>query len=178
MSLLKKNQDRFYRYCYCFFCRCCRCFFCRENENFFQKIKFFNVSTISWKFRWFVLKFVVFVYLIRRWIQRYYLSKNIILLILWQLLLIVSVFRCLCLCSCFFVFSSKKKWNFAFNLVRFSILKSYNVVFSSISSIYFILFMFSIFLNVVFFFRFFVSFSNDYRDLFFVFRFYFFSKVF
>ena len=61
-------------------------------------------------------------------------------------------------------FAKKKERNFAFNFVKFSISKSYNV-FSSI------------FLNVAFFFRFFVSFSKNYRDSFFVFRFRFFSKI-
>ena len=64
-------------------------------------------------------------------------------------------------------FAKKKERNFAFNFVRFSILKSYNVLFVS-----------SIFLNVAFFFRFFVSFSNNYRDSLFVSRFRFFSKIF
>ena len=50
--------------------------------------------------------------------------------------------------------------------------------FFSISSIHFnFLSVSSIFLNVVFFFRFFVSFSNNYRDSLFIFRFRFFSKV-
>ena len=136
-----------------------------------------------------MLKFVVFVCLIRRWFQRYHLSKNMILLILWRSLLIVSVFRCLCLCSYFFVFSSrKKKRNSAFDFVRSSISKSYDAVFFSISSITFdalfvssitfdALFVSSIFLNVAFFFRFFVSFSNNYRDSLFVFRFRFLLKV-
>ena len=74
-------------------------------------------------------------------------------------------------------FVKRKKRDFAFDFVKFSISRSYDVVFFSISSIYFVLSMFSIFLNVVFFFRFFVSSSNDYRDSFFVFRFYFFSKI-
>ena len=39
-----------------------------------------------------------------------------ILLILWQLLLIVSVFRCLCRCLCFFVFSSRKKSEILFSI--------------------------------------------------------------
>ena len=180
----KKDQNRFCRCCRCFFCRCCRCFFCRENESLSQKIRFFNVSTISWKFRWLMLKFVVFVCLIRRWSQQYHLSKNMILLILWRLLLIVSMFRCLCL----FVSLFKKKRNFTFDFVKFSISRSSDVVFSSISfdvvffstfSIFFnALFVFSILLSVVFFStRFFASLSNDYRDSFFVFRFRFFSKV-
>ena len=62
-------------------------------------------------------------------------------------------------------FAKKKERNFAFDFVKSSISRSYDV-FSSI------------FLNVAFFFRFFVSFSKNYRDSFFVFRFRFFSKVF
>ena len=76
-------------------------------------------------------------------------------------------------------FVKRKKRNSAFDFVKFSISKSYDVVFFSISSITLnALFVSSIFLNVVFFFRFFVSFSNNYRDSFFVFRFHFFSKNF
>ena len=62
-------------------------------------------------------------------------------------------------------FAKKKERNLAFNFVKSSISKSYDVF----SSIY---------LNVAFFFRFFVSFSNNYRDSFFAFRFRFFSKIF
>ena len=94
------------------------------------------------------------------------------------------MFRCLCL----FVSLFKKKRNFTFDFVKFSISRSSDVVFSSISfdvvffstfSIFFnALFVFSILLSVVFFStRFFASLSNDYRDSFFVFRFRFFSKV-
>ena len=62
-------------------------------------------------------------------------------------------------------FAKKKERNFAFDFVKSSISKFYDV-FSSI------------FLSVAFFFRFFVSFFENYRDSFFVFRFRFFSKVF
>ena len=65
----------------------------------------------------------------------------------------------------FRLFAKKKKRNFAFDLVKSSISRSYDV-FSSI------------FLNVASFFRFFVSFFENYRDSSFVFRFHFFSKVF
>ena len=74
-------------------------------------------------------------------------------------------------------FVKRKKRNSIFDFVKFSISKLYDVVFFSISSTHFVLSVFSIFLNVVFFFRFFVSSSNNYRDSFFVFRFRFFSKV-
>ena len=65
----------------------------------------------------------------------------------------------------FRLFAKKKERNFAFDLVKSSISKSYDV-FSSI------------FLNVAFFFRFFVSSFESYRDSFFALRFRFFSKVF
>ena len=61
--------------------------------------------------------------------------------------------------------AKRKERNFAFDFVKSSTLKSYDA-FSSI------------FLNVASFFRFFVSFSNNYRDSFSAFRFRFFSKVF
>ena len=84
--------------------------------------------------------------------------------------------------SVFFRLSvKKKKRNFAFDFVKFSISRSYDVVFFfSILSIFFdALSVFSILLNVVFFStRFFVSLSSDYRDSFFVFRFRFLSKLF
>ena len=64
-------------------------------------------------FRWFVIKFVVLFCLIRLWAQQYHLSKNIILLILWRLLLIVSVFRC----RCFFVFLSKARKKILFSFL-------------------------------------------------------------
>ena len=79
----------------------------------------------------------------------------------------------------FRLFVKRKKRNSAFDFVKSSISKSCDVVFFSISSIHFdVLSVSSIFLNVVFFFRFFVSFSNNYRDSLFVFRFRFFSKIF
>ena len=62
-------------------------------------------------------------------------------------------------------FAKRKERDFAFNFVRFSISRSYDV-FSSIS------------LNVASFFRFFASSSKSYRDSSFVFRFRFFSKAF
>ena len=78
----------------------------------------------------------------------------------------------------FRLFVKKKKKNSAFDFVRSSISRFYDVVFSSISSTHFdVLSVSSIFLNVVSFSRFFVSFSNNYRDSFFIFRFRFFSKI-
>ena len=82
-----------------------------------------------------MLKLVVLLCLIRRWFQRYYLSKNMILLILWRLLLIISVFRCLC----FFVSLSKAKkkillllsWDFRFqNHLMSSSLRFFSMSFS------------------------------------------------
>ena len=64
----------------------------------------------------------------------------------------------------FRLFAKRKERNLAFDLVRSSISRSYDV-FSSIS------------LNVASFFRFFAPFSKNYRDSFFVFRFRFFSKI-
>ena len=136
--------------------------------------------TISWEFRWLVLKFVVFVCLIRRWSQRYHLSKDMILLILWRSLLIVLVFRCLC----FFVSLSKEE-----NEILLSISKSFNVVFFSTFSDVVFFTIFSIFFNALSVFstllsvvsfstRFFVSLSSDYRDSLSVFRFRFLSKIF
>ena len=70
-----------------------------------------------------------------------------------------------------------KKRNSAFAFVKFSILKSFDVVFSS--TFFDVLFVFSTFFDVVsaFFARFFVSFSSDYRDSFSVRRCRFLSKI-
>ena len=92
----------------------------------------------------------------------------------------------------FRLFVKKKKRNFVFDFVKFSISKSYNAVFSSIFSTFFdALSVSSILLNVVFFLtsstlfdvesfffaRFFALFSNNYRDSLFAFRSRFLSKV-
>ena len=64
----------------------------------------------------------------------------------------------------FRLFAKRKERNFAFDLVKSSISRSYDA-FSSI------------FLSIASFFRFFASFSKNYRDSSFVFRFRFFSKA-
>ena len=79
----------------------------------------------------------------------------------------------------FRLFIKRKKRNSAFDFVKFSISKSFDVVFFSIfSTLFDALSVFSTLLNVVFFsIRFFDSLSNDYRDSFSVFRFRSLSKV-
>ena len=104
---------------------------------------------------------------------------------IWRSLLIVSMFRCLC----FFVSLSKKRseillsilWDSRFqdHLMSFSLrLFLMSFFFSTFSTFFDALSIFSIFLNVAFSStRFFASLSNDYCDSFSVFRFRFLSKI-
>ena len=85
-----------------------------------------------------MIEFVVFVCLIRRWSQRYHLSKNMILLILWRLLLILSVFRCLCL----FVSLSKVKKEILLSLLWNSRFQNH------LMSFFFRIFLMSFFLRL------------------------------
>ena len=92
-------------------------------------------------------------------VERYDLINTVTIIVnRFSVSLSVSVF------VSFRLFAKKKKRNFTFDFVKSSISRSYDA-FSSI------------FLNVAFFFHFFVSFSNNYRDSLSAFRFRFFSKV-
>ena len=92
-------------------------------------------------------------------VEKYDLANTVTIIVnRFSVSLSVSVF------VSFRLFAKKKERNFAFDFVKFSISKSYDV-FSSI------------FLSVAFFFRFFVSSFESYRDSFFVLRFRFFSKI-
>ena len=98
--------------------------------------------------RWFVIKFVVLLCLIRRWFQRYHLSKNMILLILWQLLLIVSMFQCLCLFVSLSKIRKKILFSFLWDFRSQNHLKSCFFLIFRMSCFFLLFFMLCLFLRL------------------------------